>query len=81
MVSTTRPGAISLISNHFKLRVVNKGTIYMYSVDFGGKEKTSVDEQFRRREAVRNCAGALEKKILGKFIYHSGLIFTMIDTG
>jgi hypothetical protein len=53
----------------------------MYSVDFGGKEKTSVDEQFRRREAVRNCAGALEKKILGKFIYHSGLIFTMIDTG
>ena len=35
LVSTTRPGAISLISNHFKLRVMNKGTITSYSVDFG----------------------------------------------
>ena len=35
LVSNTPPGAISLISNHFKLRVKNFGTISLYSIDFG----------------------------------------------
>jgi hypothetical protein len=78
LVSTTRPGAISLISNHFKLRVINKGTITMYSVDFGAK--IGPDEKFRRYEAVRNCTTKLND-IVGKFIYNSGLIFSMIDAG
>jgi hypothetical protein len=50
----------------------------MYSVDFGAK--IGPDEKFRRYEAVRNCTTKLND-IVGKFIYNSGLIFSMIDAG
>lgn len=54
LVSNTPPGAIKLISNHFKLRVVNMGTISLYSVDFG--ETISRTEQYLMRESIRNCS-------------------------
>lgn len=74
LVSNTPPGAISLITNHFKMRVKQKGNISLYTIDFGA----TIDrkDMHRMREAVKNCSKHLEKTI-GKFIYHSGHIFAM----
>lgn len=72
LVSRTPPGAIKLISNHFKLRVLNSGTITLYSIDFG----VITGDKSRMAEAIRNCSKTIEA-IVGKFAYHSGHIFAL----
>ena len=73
-MSTTPPGAIKLISNHYKLRVKNSGEVSLYSIDFG--ETIQRNDAYRMKEAVGNCAKKLQD-IIGRFIYHSGHIFAM----
>lgn len=74
IVSNTPPGAIKLITNHFKMRVKNSGTISMYTIDFG--PTIGLNEPFKMREAAMTCSGVLEKTI-GRCFYHAGHIFAM----
>lgn len=74
MVSNTKPGAINLITNHFKLRVKNYGTVAMYSIDFG--QNIDRADVYAMKEAVKNCQRVLEKNI-GLCMYFNGHVFSM----
>lgn len=63
-----------MISNHFKLRVKNYGTISLYTIDFGATIQQQ--DNYTMREAVKNCSKALEATI-GRFMYYSGHIYGM----
>lgn len=56
------------------MRVRNHGTISLYAIDFG--ETIKQNEVYKMRTAVKNCSSVIEKTI-GRFIYHSGIIFAM----